>query len=29
MSKKAFKKATGGLFKKRRITMGKDGIRRA
>jgi len=29
VSKKAFKKATGALFKKRRITMGKDGIRRA
>jgi predicted RNA-binding protein (virulence factor B family) len=29
VSKKAFKKATGSLFKKRRITIGKDGIRRA
>ncbi|MDA0766392.1 MAG: S1-like domain-containing RNA-binding protein [Verrucomicrobia bacterium] len=29
VSKKVFKKATGALFKKRRITIGKDGIRRA
>lgn len=27
VSKKAFKKATGALFRKRRITIGKDGIR--
>ena len=27
VSKKAFKKATGGLFRKRKITIGKDGIR--
>lgn len=29
VSKKAFKKATGALFKKRMITINKDGIRRA
>jgi predicted RNA-binding protein (virulence factor B family) len=29
VSKKAFKKATGALFRKRRITIGPDGIRRA
>lgn len=29
VSKKAFKKATGALFRKRLITIGKDGIRRA
>ena len=28
VSKKAFKKATGSLFRKRRILIGKDGIRR-
>ena len=27
VSKKAFKRATGGLFKKHKITIGKDGIR--
>ena len=27
VSKKAFKKATGSLFRKRKITIGKDGIR--
>jgi predicted RNA-binding protein (virulence factor B family) len=27
VSKKAFKQATGGLFRQRRITIGKDGIR--
>ena len=27
VSKKAFKKATGALFKKRKITIAKDGIR--
>ena len=27
LSEKAFKKATGSLFRKRKITIGKDGIR--
>jgi predicted RNA-binding protein (virulence factor B family) len=27
MSKKAFKKAVGDLFKQRKITIGEDGIR--